>query len=175
MFLDALTDALPAYARDLGLNLANLAKETLLTDQQKWGCFLACAHAAGCGPVIRAVEAEAVAEDLDEAVRGAAKTAAAMMAMNNVYFRAIHEMKNAEYQAMPTRLRMNLIANPGAPKTDFELWALAVSAIGGCSACMDKHEGELRKRGMPPAAIQAGLRIAAVVNAVSRVLIAEAA
>jgi len=68
---------------------------------------------------------------------------------------------------------MNVIANPGADKTDFELWCIAVSAINGCGACLDSHEEELRKRAVPAAQIQAAFRIAAVVNAVSRVLTAE--
>ena len=78
-------------------------------------------------------------------------------------------------RTLPARLRMNVIANPGADKTDFELWCLAVSAINGCGACLDAHEEELRKRAVPAVQIQTALRIAAVVNAVSRVLAAEAA
>jgi alkyl hydroperoxide reductase subunit D len=70
---------------------------------------------------------------------------------------------------------MNIIANPGVDKTDFELWSLAVSAINGCGMCLDSHEDELKKRGMPAAQVQCAFRIAAVVNAVSRVLAAEAA
>jgi lipoyl-dependent peroxiredoxin subunit D len=70
---------------------------------------------------------------------------------------------------------MNIITNPGVDKTDFELWSMAVSAINGCGACLDAHEAELKKRGVTNVAIQASLRIAAVVNAVSRVMAGEAA
>jgi alkyl hydroperoxide reductase subunit D len=76
---------------------------------------------------------------------------------------------------MPARLRMNVIANPGVDKADFEFWSLAVSAVNGCGMCLDSHEAELKKHGVPAAQIQAALRIAAVVNAVSRVLAAEEA
>ena len=69
---------------------------------------------------------------------------------------------------------MNVIANPGVDKADFELWSTAVSAVNGCGMCLDAHEGELKTHGVPAQQIQAGLRIAAVVNAVSRVLAAEA-
>ena len=41
--------------------------------------------------------------------------------------------------------------------------------------CLDSHEAELKKHGMPAAQIQTALRIAAVVNAVSRVVNAESA
>ena len=173
MSLDALRDQLPAYAKDLSLNLSTLAQETTLEEQQKWGAFLACAHAVGTPAVVQAFEAEADARLTPEA-REAAKAAAAIMGMNNVYYRSLHLMHNAEYRSIPAKLRMNVLANPGAPKIDFELWSLAVSAINGCGACLDSHETELRKHGVSAVQVQTALRIASVVNAVSRVLAAEA-
>ena len=79
-----------------------------------------------------------------------------------------------EYRSLPARLRMNLIGNPGVDKCDFELWSLAVSAINGCGLCLDAHEAELRKHSLSNVQVQASLRIAAVVNAVSHVFTAEA-
>jgi len=175
MSLDALRETLPAYAKDLSLNLSSLASETTLGEQQKWGAFLASAHAVGVGPVVRAVEAAAKDAGLSDEAANAARAAAAMMGMNNVYYRSLHLLKNAEYRTLPARLRMNVIANPGVEKADFELWSLAVSAINGCGACLDSHEEELKKRGVANTQIQAAMRIAAVVNAVSRVVAAEAA
>jgi lipoyl-dependent peroxiredoxin subunit D len=174
MSLDALREQIPAYAKDLSLNLSSLSTEALLSDTQKWGTFLACAHAVGVPAVVRAFEAEAATRLTPEAVN-AAKAAAAIMGMNNVYYRSLHLMHNAEYQTLPARLRMNILGNPGAPKVDFELWALAVSAINGCGACMDAHEKTLREHGVTNVQVQAALRIGSVVNAVSRVLAAEAA
>ncbi|HYG28135.1 MAG TPA: carboxymuconolactone decarboxylase family protein [Caulobacteraceae bacterium] len=175
MTLDQLRETIPPYAKDLSLNLSSLAGETVLPDQQKWGAFVASAHAVGVGPVIRAVEASARAAGLTEEALNGAKAAAAIMGMNNVYYRSLHLLKNQEYRTLPARLRMNIIANPGVEKTDFELWCTAVSAINGCGMCLDSHEEELKKRGVPNTSIQAALRIAAVVNAVSRVVAAEAA
>ena len=172
MSLDALRDALPAYAKDLSLNLSSLAAETVLNDQQKWGSFLACAYAVGEPTTVKAIEAAAV---LSPEAKTAAKAAAAMMGMNNIYYRALHLMGNAEYRTLPARLRMNIIANPGVDKIDFELWCLAVSAINGCGACLDAHEAELRQRGLTAPQVQTALRIAAVIHAVSRVLAAETA
>ncbi|MBV8683851.1 MAG: carboxymuconolactone decarboxylase family protein [Caulobacteraceae bacterium] len=175
MSLDALRERLPAYAKDLSLNLSSLANETVLDDEQKWGAFVASAHAVGQSDVVRAAEATARAAGLSPAALDAAKAAAAIMGMNNVYYRALHLMRNAEYRTMPARLRMNILGNPGVKKMNFELWSTAVSAINGCGACLDAHEDELRKGGVPAAQIQAALRIAAVVNAVSRVLAAQSA
>ena len=155
MSLDALRETIPAYAKDLSLNLSSLASETVLSDQQKWGTFLACAHAVGTPAVVRAFEAEAEAR-LEPAVRDAAKSAAAIMGMNNVYYRALHLMANREYATLPARL------------------CTAVSAVNGCGACVDAHEKTLRDHGVTNTRVQAALRIGAVVNAVSRVLAAEA-
>src|SRR5204863_2308704 len=112
----------------------SLAGETLLTEQQKWGTFVASAHAVATPSVVKAIEAAAAEAGLSDEAKTAAKTAAAIMGMNNVYYRAIHLMENHEYRHLPARLRMNVLANPGAPKSDFELWELAVSAIHGCGA-----------------------------------------
>ena len=176
MSLDALGETLPAYAKDLSLNLSSLEAETLLTDQQKWGTFVASAYAVSSGPVIRAVDSAARAAGLTEEAHTAAKAAAAIMAMNNVYYRSLHIMHNGEeYRTLPARLRMTIIGNPGVDKCDFELWSTAVSAVNGCGMCIDAHEAELKKHCLTNVQIQAALRIAAVVNAVSRVVIAEAA
>lgn len=174
MSIDTLRDLMPAFAKDISLNLGSLASETVLNDQQKWGCFLASAHAIGVVPVVRAIEAQAATVLSPEAMN-AAKAAAAIMGMNNIYYRSLHLMKNHEYTTIPARLRMNVLANPGVDKMDFELWCTAVSAVNGCGGCLDAHEGALRQHGVPATHVQAALRIAAVVHAASRIAASEAA
>jgi alkyl hydroperoxide reductase subunit D len=175
MSLDALRETIPAYAKDISLNLSSLANETVLGEQQKWGCFVASAYAVGVPAVVKAINASAAAAGFTAEAADAAKAAAAIMGMNNVYYRALHLMENHEYRTLPARLRMNILGNPGAPKADFELWSLAVSAVNGCGMCLDAHEVELKKHGVTNVQIQAALRIAAVVNAASRVIAGEAA
>lgn len=174
MSLDTLKTLIPDYAKDIRLNIGSLANETILSDQQKYGCYLASAHAVGEPQTLRAIEAEARAKLSPEALN-AAKAASAIMGMNNVYYRATHLVSNTTYATLPARLRMNVIGNPGVEKADFELWSLAVSAINGCGMCLDAHEAELRKHGMTSEQIQAAIRIGAVVNAAARVLAAETA
>lgn len=169
MSLDALRDQLPDYAKDIKLNLGNLASEDTLSEQQKWGTFLSCALAGRNPDVIRAIAAEAEGKLSAEAVR-AAKAAAGIMAMNNVYYRFGHEAGNDVYKTMPAKLRMTVIGNPGVEKTDFELWSLAVSAINGCFMCVDAHEAVVRKGGITSEQIQAAVRIAAVVQAASAIM-----
>lgn len=174
MSLDALKSELPEYAKDLKLNLSSLARETVLDDQKKWGSFLAAAHAVGESKTLRAVEAM-VESELSAEAQSAARTASALMGMNNVYYRFVHLAKNAEYQTLPAKLRMNALANPGVDKADFELWSLVVSAINGCGLCIDSHEAELRKHGLTGVEIQAAVRIGATINAIAAVLRAESA
>lgn len=174
MSIEALKAKVPAYAKDLKLNLSSLAREATLSEAQRAGTFIAAARASGDPEVIAAISAE-FAPQVPAEVVTAAGTAAAIMAMNNVYYRYTHLVSAPDYKTMPARLRMNVLANPGIDKADFELFALAVSAINGCGACIDAHERELRNAGISPEAIQAAVRIAAVVTAVAATLRAERA
>lgn len=174
MSLDVLNDLLPVYARDLAQNISVLADDTTLDDQQKWGTFLACAHAVGVPAALREISAHTSQILTPEAVL-AAKAASAIMGMNNVYYRALHLLHNKDYERLPSKLRMNILRNPGVSKIDFELWCLAVSAVNGCGLCLDSHEKVLRDHDVSSLQIQTALRIAAVVHAVSDVLRAESA
>jgi alkyl hydroperoxide reductase subunit D len=172
MTIETIRDALPDYAKDLKLNLSSLLADTVLTEQQRWGTLLATALAARNASLVAAVAADA-AERLSPAALGAAKAAASIMAMNNIYYRFTHLAADPDYATMPARLRMNVIANPGVDKADFELWSLAVSAINGCGKCIDAHDQVLRKAGLSREAIQQAVRIASVIHAVAATLDGE--
>jgi lipoyl-dependent peroxiredoxin subunit D len=163
-----LAEALPDYARDIRVNVGVLLDDASLGDRRKYGLLLACAHGTGYPPVVAAAEAE-VAGKLDETAANAARAAAALMAMNNVYYRFIHLASNPDYQSLPSRLRMNVLGNCGIDKDDFELFNLAVSAMNGCGLCIDSHERALHKHGIPPETIQGAARFAAVVKAVATI------
>jgi len=174
MSIDALREQIPDYAKDIRLNLGMLASETSLSDQQKYGAFLASALASRNGVVIKAIS-DWTRDKLSNEAMTAAKSAAAIMAMNNIYYRATHLMEADDYQNLPANLRMNVIGNPGIDKIDFELWSLAVSAVNGCGMCLDSHEKVVRKAGLSADQIQTALRIAAVVHAAAAVLDGETA
>ncbi|MET9878690.1 alkyl hydroperoxide reductase [Streptomyces sp. NBC_00510] len=173
MALDELKSALPDYAKDLKLNLGSVIGNSELPQQQLWGTVLATAIASRSAVVLRALEPEA-RENLSPEAYQAAKAAAAIMAMNNVYYRTRHLLSDPEYGNLRAGLRMNVIGNPGVDKTDFELWSLAVSAINGCGMCLDSHEQVLRKAGVERETVQEAFKIAAVVQAVAATLDAEA-
>lgn len=174
MSLDALKNRLPEHAKDIKLNLSSLGRETVLDDQKKYGCFLASAYAVGERETLTAIVGEVEDKLSPEAVT-AAKAAASIMGMNNVFYRFNHLVSASDYKTMPAKLRMNVIGNPGVDKADFELWSLAVSAINGCGMCIDAHEHELRKAGLTAEQIQAAVRIGSVVNAAAAIIRAESA
>jgi len=174
MSLESLKQQLPDYAKDLKLNLSSLASETVLSEQQKAGAFVASALASRNSAVSKALIAEFAPKLSPEALT-AAKAAAAIMAMNNIYYRFTHLSSSPDYKTMPAKLRMNVMAKPGVEKTDFELWSLAVSAINGCGMCIDSHEKVLREHGVTPEQVQAAVRIAAAVHAVAATLDGETA
>ena len=133
----------------------------------------ASARIASRNAVVRAaVLAEARARLSPQAL-DAAKAAAAIMGMNNVYYRFTHLVSSADYRTMPAKLRMNVIGNPGVDKLDFELWSLAVSAINGCGMCLDAHEKEVLAKGAGRETVQNVVRIASVIHGVAVALEAE--
>lgn len=172
MGIDTIRDQLPAYARDLSLNLGSIFNTSDMTPQQVWGSAVACACASRNRALREAILSDAAAHLSDEAMT-AAKGAAAMMAMNNIYYRSIHLMSEPEYQTMRAGLRMSFIGRPGIDKADFELFCLAVSAVNGCGACLDSHDKVVRNAGLSKAAVQHALRVASVVHAVAVTLDAE--
>ncbi|WP_136162592.1 carboxymuconolactone decarboxylase family protein [Sphingomonas flavalba] len=168
MSLKAFADTLPDYAKDLRLNVGSLLGEPILNDQRKYGLLLATAHGTGYKPLVDAAEAEAEGKLSPEAAN-AARAAAAIMAMNNVYYRFVHLASNKEYGQLPAKLRMNVIGSPGIEKDDFELFSLAVSAQNGCGMCIDSHERVLKQHGVNAETIQAAARIGSVMKAVATV------
>src|SRR5688500_7827614 len=123
MTLDELRDTIPEYARDLRLTLGTVLTvqgAPGLTEKQLWSVALASAVAARNFAFSSAVEERSRGVLTDTDVQGA-RAAAAIMAMNNVYYRFLHLVEDPEYGQMPARLRMNIIGNPGIDKLDFEL------------------------------------------------------
>jgi len=169
MDLTRIKNLIPEYAKDLRLNLSSvLTTEGApgLTQTQILATALASAIAARNPTLLAEIEAIAGAE-LDAAQINAARAAASIMGMNNIYYRFTHLVDNDEYAKLPAKLRMNVIGNPGVDKTDFELYSLAVSAINGCGACVASHEKVVRKAGLGAEAVQSAVRIAAVMHSIA--------
>jgi alkyl hydroperoxide reductase subunit D len=80
---------------------------------------LSAAFASGNAGVLRALADEAGQHLSPEAVQGA-KAAAAIMSMNNIYYRFVHLVSNKDYGQLPAKLRMSILVIP-VDKIDFEL------------------------------------------------------
>jgi lipoyl-dependent peroxiredoxin subunit D len=172
MNLEQLLDSVPANAKDLKLNLSNLLQQPELTKQQIWGTAVTSAITAR-NPRLAAAITEKAAEHLSAQALEAARTAAAIMGMNNVYYRFQHLAENKKYSTIPARLRMNGIRSHGIEAVDFELFCIAASAINGCGVCIDAHEKVIREKGAGEEVILACVRIAAVVHGLATVFDAE--
>lgn len=180
MNMSQLMEKIPEFGRDIKLNLDSILGSTetailgstetaSLSPTQRASIALACAYAVD-DREIRVALLEHFREALTPEIVHAAKGAASIMAMNNVYYRFLHLAEEPELKKLPARLRMNLIAKPGIEKIDFELMCLAVSALAGCGSCIQSHIQEVKKGGVSLEGIQAAARIASVIQATHRVL-----
>lgn len=172
MNLEQLLDTVPAYAKDLKLNLGNLLLQPELSKQQIWGSALTAAITARNPQLLHAITA-AAAEHLKPEVMEAARSAAAIMGMNNIYYRFQHLAENKKYGTIPARLRMNVIRTHGIEPVDFELFCIVASAINGCGVCIDSHEKVVREKGTGEEVILGCVRIASVVHGLATVFDAE--
>ena len=163
MSIDNLRSALPSYAKDMNLNLSSLPRITSLTEQQLWGAILATAAATKVDSVVVEIAYEA------------ALGAASIMGMNNIFYRT-RGFLNGAYDDQRANLRMQIIGkNGGIEKLDFEMFALAVSAVNGCSHCVEAHEHTLREEGATKEQVNDLIRIAATLGGVAQgIQLAEA-
>ncbi len=173
MSFDALMESIPSYAKDLKLNFSSVVRQqTDLSEQQLWGTVVACAMASRNEDLTVAALEEA-ANHLTPQALEAAKGAAAIMGMNNIFYRFLHLSSNEKYSTLRAGLRMNVIRTHGIDQLDFELWCTAVSAINGCGTCVDSHEKVLRDKGFEEEKVLAAVRVASVMHAIAVVLDTE--
>lgn len=163
--LEKLREALPAAARDLKINLQMVLDESVLSQPQRWGVAIACALASRSPELVRALLD--AAPGLDANVEEDARAAAAIMGMNNVFYRFKNVIGKDEYTSKPARLRMQRLARPQLPKADFELLCLAVSAVNDCPSCVRSHEAAVLENGLTEEHVFDAIRIASVVHGVA--------
>jgi lipoyl-dependent peroxiredoxin subunit D len=160
-----LAEGFPDIAKDIRINLQNVLQPGTLNADQVWGTAIACAHAARNDALKLAIEADARAAGVGDAVVDDAKAAAVLMGMNNVFYRFKHVIGKEDYEKKPARLRMQRLAQVASNKADFELFCLAVSAINNCQTCMASHEAIVLKQGLTEDHVLDSVRIAATVHA----------
>ena len=165
-WIQAIKDALPEYAKDVKLNVDSLSR-TSLPQEEVEGLVLASALATGNGKVVSWFMGFNFAEAT------AAASAATIMAQNNVWYPYLEMADDANLKGLPAQLRMNVIANHGGTtKARFEAYSLAASIIGKCHFCVKAHYETLKKEGYTIEQLRDIGRIAAIINSVSKVLVA---
>lgn len=166
MSIEKLKDQWGDFARDTKVNIGNVLSDEGspgLTSKQIKLAALACAYNIGSGSLIEAALSDFRDHLSDEEIN-AAKSAAVIMGMNNVYYRFLHLSEDQELSKLPARLRMQVIGKPIVDKTSFELMCLAVSALNGCGNCIQSHIAEVKKGGITLEGVQSCAKIAAVMQ-----------
>jgi alkyl hydroperoxide reductase subunit D len=166
VMLEQLKEKLPDFAKDARLNLSkvmDLNQTEGLSSEQIIGSALAVAYHIGNNVLTESLEVEFEAQ---QSLRDAAKLAASLMAMTNIYYRFIHYSEQPELSHVPAGLRMQGMMNPGTDKVTFEVLSLAVSILNGCGTCISAHCRNLKEHGLSVQALARIGRIAAVIHSV---------
>jgi len=172
MSIDNLKSHIKDYAKDIRLNLGSVLDTGSegLSKSQVAQIAIASAYATNNEIVINEIIDE-FASQVSEGELEAAKSAATIMAMNNIYYRTIHFTGDDEYMKMSAGLRMQVIASHGIDKTDFELTSIAVSSINGCEFCVKSHVAKVAAEGVTKQGIQSTIKIAAVLSAAAQAIV----
>ena len=166
-WVDQLKEGIPDYAKDTRLNIDAVIKRSTLAAEEAEACALAAAFATGNTKVWTWIDSQI--QDRTEAT--AAVTAASLMAMNNVWYPYVEMAADANLSGLPAQLRMNAIAtHGGTTRARFEAYSLAASIVGKCHFCVKAHYDTLRQEGYTVEQLRDIGRIAAVINAVCRVM-----
>jgi alkyl hydroperoxide reductase subunit D len=162
-----LNENLPEYAKDIRLNLDAVINRSTLDPEHALYLSIAAAFATSNSKLL----AFLVANATDEVEKNAALTAGAIMAQNNVWYPFIEMADDVNLKGLPAQLRMNAISSHGGTtKAKFEAYSLASSIIGKCHFCVKAHYETLKQEGYSIEQLRDIGRIAATINALSKVL-----
>lgn len=169
-WLEQVKNSIPDHAKDIKLNLDSVMNRSGLEEVDAHAIALASAIAAGNGELAYEIQMNGPLVGTSE--REAAKTAAALMGMNNTYYPFVEMTNDPQLEGLPAGLRMQAYAtHGGVSKKKFEMYALAASIVGKCHFCVKNHYDILKKEGMSVQELQAVGKIASVINAVGKVAI----
>lgn len=168
-WVESIKNSIPDHSKDIKLNLDAVINRSPLSVEDTQACALVAALAAGNGALAYAIITSGELDNFS-AETEAAKTAASLMAMNNIWYPFVEMCNDSELKGLPQGLRMNAYANhAGVSKKKFELYALVASIIGKCHFCVKNHYDVLRKEGMSVQELHHAGKIASVINAVGKI------
>jgi alkyl hydroperoxide reductase subunit D len=162
-----LNENLPEYAKDIRLNLDAVINRSTIDPDQALYLSIAAAFATGNSKLLTYLVSNAT----DEVEKNAALSAGAIMAQNNVWYPYIEMADDVNLKGLPAQLRMNAItSHGGSTKAKFEAYSLASSIIGKCHFCVKAHYETLKQEGYSVEQLRDIGRIAATINALSKIL-----
>ena len=162
-----LNENLPEYAKDIRLNLDAVINRSTIDPDHALYLSIAAAFATGNSKLLTYLVSNAT----DEVEKNAALSAGAIMAQNNVWYPFIEMADDANLKGLPAQLRMNAISSHGGTtKAKFEAYSLSSSIIGKCHFCVKAHYETLKQEGYSVEQLSDIGRIAATVNALSKIL-----
>lgn len=169
-WVEQVKNSIPDHSKDIRLNLDAVINRSLLSEVDTHACAVAAAIAAGNGELAHAIITSGKLDEFPKELE-AAKTAASLMGMNNVWYPYVEMTGDPDLKGLPAGLRMNAYANhAGVTKKQFELYALVASIIGKCHFCVKNHYDTLKKEGMTVQELHHAGKIAAVINAIGKVV-----
>lgn len=169
-FLNDVKARIPEYAKDLRLNLDAVLTRSSLEANEALAVALAAAYAAKSNTLLEAIRGSGLPADEQQG----ALTAAALMGMTNVWYTYVDFASDSDLKTQRAELRMQAYqTHGGLDKRRFELYALAASIVGKCRSCISSHFATLKEEGMTAVQLRDVGRIAAVIQAVALVLVAE--
>jgi len=166
-WVEQLKDSIPDYAKDIKLNLDAVINRSTVDPEHALYLSIAAAFSTGNAKLLTFI----VSNANDEVEKNAALTAGSIMAQNNVWYPFIEMADDANLKGLPAQLRMNAItSHGGTTKAKFEAYSLAASIIGKCHFCVKAHYETLKQEGYSVEQLRDIGRIAATINALSKVL-----
>ena len=162
-----LNENLPEYAKDIRLNLDAVINRSTIDPEQALYLSIAAAFSTGNSKLLTFLVANAT----DEVEKNAALAAGSIMAQNNVWYPYVEMADDVNLKGLPAQLRMNAItSNGGTTKGKFEAYSLASSIVGKCHFCVKAHYETLKQEGYSVEQLRDIGRIAATMNALSKIL-----
>ena len=162
-----LNENLPEYAKDIRLNLDAVINRSTIDPEQALYLSIAAAFSTGNSKLLTFLVANAT----DEVEKNAALAAGSIMAQNNVWYPYVEMADDQNLKGLPAQLRMNAVtSHGGTTKAKFEAYSLASSIVGKCHFCVKAHYETLKQEGYSIEQLRDIGRIAATMNALSKIL-----
>lgn len=167
-WVDIIKNSIPDHSKDIGMYLDTFINHSSLDEVDAHACALAAALSASNGALAYLIQSSETLINKPEC--DAAKTAASLMGMTNVYYPFVEMTEDLQLDGLVPEMNMLAYANTaGVSKKKFEMYALCASIVNRCEFSVRSHYSSLKQEGMPVPELQSIGKIAAVISAIGKV------